>query len=83
MPKQAESLPDSPDELLRFCDGELQRLRAQRAHARPRRGAVLAVSLLVLFMGAMAAFIFLFAQLQGVAKPESAPPSGSMQSPAP
>ena len=64
MLKQAESLPDSPDELLRYCDVELLRLRAQSKGAQKHRATVLAVSLFVVVLSAMAAFVFLFAKLQ-------------------
>jgi pilus assembly protein TadC len=64
MLKQAESLPSSPDELLRYCDIELHRLRAQRAGKQKHRAAVLAVSIFVVVVAAMAAFLFLFAKLQ-------------------
>jgi flagellar basal body-associated protein FliL len=64
MLKQAESLPSSPDELLRYCDVELHRLRAQRHGAQKNRATILAVSIFVLVFSAMAAFVFLFAKLQ-------------------
>ncbi len=64
MLKQAESLPDSPDELLRYCDVELLRLRARSKGAQKHRATVLAVSLFVVVLSAMAAFVFLFAKLQ-------------------
>ena len=64
MLKQAESLPNSPDELLRYCDVELHRLRAQRQGAQKHRAAVLAGSIFLLVVAAMAAFLFLFAKLQ-------------------
>jgi hypothetical protein len=64
MLKQAESLPDSPDELLRYCDLELQRLRVRSKGAQKHRAAVLAVSIFVVVLSAMAAFVFLFAKLQ-------------------
>jgi hypothetical protein len=64
MLKQVESLPNSPDELLRYCDVELHRLRAHRQGAQKHRAAVLAVSIFVLALSAMAAFLFLFAKLQ-------------------
>ena len=64
MLKQAESLPNSPDELLRYCDLELQRLRTRRQGAQKHRATVLAVSIFVVVVSAMAAFMFLFAKLQ-------------------
>jgi hypothetical protein len=64
MLKQAESLPKSPDELLRYCELEVQRLRARGQGAQKHRAAVLAVSIFVLVLSAMAAFMFLFAKLQ-------------------
>ena len=64
MLKQAESLPNSPDELLRYCDLELQRLRTQRKGAQKHRAAVLAVSIFVLVVSTMAAFFFLFSKMQ-------------------
>ena len=66
MLKQAESLPSSPDELLRYCDVELLRLRAQRKGGQGHRAAVLAVSIFVLILAGMAAFMFLFAKLQEI-----------------
>ncbi|HEV7403987.1 MAG TPA: hypothetical protein VGO11_13700 [Chthoniobacteraceae bacterium] len=64
MLKQAESLPHSPDELLRYCDLELQRLRTHRKGVQKHRAAILAASLFVVVLSAMAAFAFLFAKLQ-------------------
>jgi hypothetical protein len=64
MLKQAESLPSTPEELLRHCDLEMHRLRAQRAGKQKHRGAVLAVAIFVVVFSAMAAFLFLFAKLQ-------------------
>lgn len=64
MLKQAESLPDSPDELLRYCDMELLRLRAQSKGAQKHRATLLAVSLFVVVLSAMGAFVLLFAKLQ-------------------
>lgn len=66
MLKQAQSLPDAPDDLLRFCDSELQRLRAQRKSGNKHRAAVLAASIFVLVLGTMSAFLFLFAKLQEI-----------------
>jgi hypothetical protein len=76
MLKQAESLPQSSEELLRYCDLELHRLRAQRAGGRKHRGAVLAAALFVLILGTLGAFFVLFSRLQELPHHSPAPASG-------
>jgi multidrug resistance efflux pump len=72
MTKQAESLPSSPEELLRYLETSHARTRSARENAQRSRAAFLVSALLILVVGAVASLMFLFSMLQDRPRGESA-----------
>ena len=71
MLKQAESRDLTPDELLRFCEMEIQRKRATRQTNR-NRPLIITGALLLVVIGAIAALMILFSMLRDMPHQEHA-----------
>src|SRR3954469_1934019 len=71
MSKQAESPDPSPDELLRFCEMEIQRRRATR-QTNSNRPLIITGALLLVVIGAIGALMVLFSMLRDMPRPEHA-----------
>jgi hypothetical protein len=81
MLKQAESPDATPEQLLQFCELEMQRSRARRKTGR-NRVALLTAVLLVMMILAMGALMLLFSMLRDLPRPEHAEAAGRDSSPA-
>jgi len=71
MLKQAESPDISPEQLLQFCEMEMQRSRAKRKTGK-NRVALLTGALLIMMILAMGALVLLFSMLRDLPRPEHA-----------
>jgi hypothetical protein len=74
MPKQAEFPDGSAEELLRFCDNELQRRRSARKE--PKNRIILSGALLLMMILTIGALMILFSMLRDLPRQENA--SGAM-----